>query len=416
MRVVGSGTYGRVYEVDGMAYKVLKSCPPDDSFDFSMLSEVAAYQALAGAPNVARAKFDRGRCLGPRCHGCNSLRIIMPLRSGTLMDSRGDFKEAMVQLLRGMAAIHAQGIIHNDVKPYNILHHEGQYEYIDFGMARFIDFAGAGLVGARSTSSYEAPEQALLCRGSTKSDVFSLAVALIQWKGRIDILGLHAAPPHERAMRINNMSEEELKAALCGPPQARGALASLTFGTFCKDAVSPECEHLLNRMLSTDWDARPSASECLAYLTGEKFRPEAEAYEPIGKPPRFLAESVMHLLSAVARIPHSTLRSQDVRDLANMFPLAVDLAFRAVKLGIPSSAFLVVALSLATKLHLKARVPVVDLQEAVALSLSSQEISHWEYVLVKRLGLGIHCPEQDMYKGLGPFSTLAQALEAHFPN
>lgn len=86
-----------------------------------------------------------------------------------------------LQVAHGLAAAHAQGLVHRDVKPANILLERGVERVMltDFGLARAVDDATltrSGLIAG--TPHYMSPEQARGDAVDIRSDLFSLGSVL----------------------------------------------------------------------------------------------------------------------------------------------------------------------------------------------------------------------------------------------
>jgi serine/threonine protein kinase len=112
--------------------------------------------------------------------------LVMPFVAGESLQQRIDREGALhvceilriaMQTASGLAAAHAQGLIHRDVKPSNILLEQGVERALltDFGLARATDDASLTHTGCHpGTPQYMSPEQA---RGDSldgRSDLFSL--------------------------------------------------------------------------------------------------------------------------------------------------------------------------------------------------------------------------------------------------
>jgi serine/threonine protein kinase len=116
--------------------------------------------------------------------------LVMPHVKGPSLQKRldDDGPLALTEILRigmqaanGLAAVHAQGLVHRDVKPANILLADGveRVKLTDFGLARAANDASLTKTGIiAGTPQYMSPEQARGDSIDQRSDLFSLGSVL----------------------------------------------------------------------------------------------------------------------------------------------------------------------------------------------------------------------------------------------
>jgi serine/threonine-protein kinase len=155
-----------------------------------------------------------------------------------------------VRILRevawALAHAHAQGVVHRDVKPDNILIEAstGRALVTDFGIAAIVGDGAAD--GVSGTPEYMSPEQALGAAVDARSDLYGLgATAFYAFAGR---------PPFE-----GRSAEEILARQVTEPPPP---LASLGM------SVPRKLASLIDQCLAKDAASRPSSAESLAEQLG----------------------------------------------------------------------------------------------------------------------------------------------------
>ncbi|PYV28979.1 MAG: hypothetical protein DMG24_00545, partial [Acidobacteria bacterium] len=83
-----------------------------------------------------------------------------------------------MQVCQALEAAHAEGVVHRDLKPQNImLDSSGRATVMDFGIARSMELTGMTQTGALlGTPDYMSPEQAKGQEADARSDVFTLGI------------------------------------------------------------------------------------------------------------------------------------------------------------------------------------------------------------------------------------------------
>jgi eukaryotic-like serine/threonine-protein kinase len=228
---LGEGGMGVVYLADDLALerrvalKFLSSASTDPAARARLVHEARAAAALLhpgvcpvyeiaeadGRTFIAMAHLD-GRTLRERlCAG------PLPLAEALAIAR---------QLAEALAAAHAHGIVHRDVKPANVmLLPDGRAVLMDFGLAHLAGATKLTRTGATlGTTAYLAPEQALGREADERSDVWALGVVLYEMAaGRVPFGGEHEAA---QLYAIVNAEPEPLAAAAPAAPAGLNGIVS----------------------------------------------------------------------------------------------------------------------------------------------------------------------------------------------
>jgi serine/threonine-protein kinase len=288
LKTLGAGAMGEVFLArdDLLARDVaVKTLRPlvlgedaAEAFRARFLNEARAVAALAH-PHVVRV-FDLG------FEGEAPYLVMERVGGSSLKDrhasgrplSIAEVRMLGIQLARALEAAHAQGIVHRDVKPANVLEADpGMWKLADFGVAHVPDSSLTMTGQFIGSPAYSAPEALLAGEFGPATDIYGVGATLYEALGGQTLYG---AP--------RNASTASL---------ARGSAPQLT--ALRRPDVPTDLAGIIEATLSHDPAARPSAAQLATALAGGTDPAvttpiAATAATPVAEAP---------LVAALARVP-----------------------------------------------------------------------------------------------------------------
>jgi serine/threonine-protein kinase len=179
---IGRGGMATVYRArdlelsEDVALKVFRPAPDDEEGLARFRQELKVSRRLVH-PNVTRL-YDIGNDRG---HRYISMELLVGHSVEELIGSAWPLRrglDCLIQVCAGLAAAHAEGVIHRDIKPGNIfLTREGLAKIMDFGIARQRAAPGVTQAGMIvGTPEYLSPEQIAGGAAAETSDLYALGV------------------------------------------------------------------------------------------------------------------------------------------------------------------------------------------------------------------------------------------------
>ena len=291
---LGQGGMGEVYRAldtrldRQVALKVLPSMGAGSAVAAERFRREARAASALSHPNVC-AVYDLGEHEGRHYLVMELLAgasLFDVLKAGPLAHDRA--LDLIIDVVEGLEAAHAKGIVHRDFKPANVfVTSQGRGKVLDFGVAKLADNSAealtvASLTGAGQvlgTSAYMSPEQARGEPVDARTDLFAVGLVLYEM--------------------------------LAGHPAISGPTTAVLFDTLLNKPVKPlreiggpavpvEIDAIVTRLLSK----QPSARHQTARALLDDLRAARRALESASGPRQVRAETSA---ASVAVLPFVSL-------------------------------------------------------------------------------------------------------------
>ena len=189
-RKIGSGGIGVVYAAEHtslgheVAVKVLRGAAARDGGEIARLRREAYIQVHVEHPNIVRV-LDLDQMPD------GSIYVVMERLVGRSLADKlsregllapGFAIPVFIGVCRALAAAHAKGVVHRDLKPGNVfLCEDGTSKVLDFGMSKLATAESLTQAGyTLGTPEYMAPEQCIGAPVEARTDIYALGVLMYE--------------------------------------------------------------------------------------------------------------------------------------------------------------------------------------------------------------------------------------------
>ena len=190
--LLGQGAFGKVYkgiDPETKQFVALKLIPKNkinrDSYSQKLFSREIEVQKQIRGKHVVNFidLFEHETSCCIVAEFCNDGDLAKKIENSSIMQTKGVSENLLLKyfkdFIEGYRVLYDHKIIHRDIKPGNLLIHDGDLKIADFGLAKHIDTdPSLSMTLGVGSPIYMAPEVLLRTQYDSRSDIWSIGITL----------------------------------------------------------------------------------------------------------------------------------------------------------------------------------------------------------------------------------------------